>query len=74
MPILPDIFTRSISVPKIKADNQNNSKFWLKMDKNIENKSIPTYFFIIKKLTEEESEKVTKSLDYPHMFYFVNYG
>ena len=74
MPILPDVFTRSISVPKIKDDNPNNGKLWLKIDKNIENESVPSYFFIIKKFTEEESDKVTKSLDYPHLFYFVNYG
>lgn len=67
---LPDIFTKSITLPTFDSKNNLNKKFWLK----IESGSSKGFFFIIKKLTKEESDKVTKGLNYPSKFYFSDYG
>ena len=66
----PDIFTKSITLPTFDPKNNLNKNFWLK----IESGPSKGFFFIIKKLTKEESEKVTKGLNYPSKFYFSDYG
>lgn len=66
----PDIFTKSITLPTFDSKNNLNKKFWLK----IESGPSKGFFFIVKKLTKEESEKVTKGLNYPSKFYFSDYG
>ena len=66
----PDIFTKSITLPTFDPKNNLNKKFWLK----IESGPKKGFFFIVKKLTKEESEKVTKGLNHPSKFYFSDYG
>lgn len=67
---LPDIFTQNITISNIDPNNKLNKKFWLK----IEHGPSKGNFFIIKKLSKDESEKVTKGLNYPSKFYFSDYG